>query len=81
MYQGLLFQKADIQIKNVKLFVLNSTVSAKTNKNGKFILKKVQSNDSIVIQINNDSYASFLLGDNDSFVPSRSKKTARTLGI
>ena len=53
-------------IKNIRLFVMNSSSSAKSNKNGKFILRKVLPNDSIIVNVNNKSYFKFPLGDNDS---------------
>lgn len=53
-------------VKNVKLSVLNLPVTAKTNKNGWFVLKKVRPDDTIVVRINSANYAKFRIGENDT---------------
>ena len=63
---GIIVSENGYPLKNIKLSVINSSSSAKTNKNGRFVLKKVQASDSIIVQVSNESYVKFLLGDNDS---------------
>lgn len=53
-------------VKNVKLSVLNLPISSKTNKDGRFTLKKVQPEDTIVVQVNKKSYVKFRLGENET---------------
>jgi outer membrane receptor for monomeric catechols len=53
-------------VKNIKLSILDFPASAKTDKNGRFILKKVRPDDTIVVQINKKSYAKFRVGKNDT---------------
>jgi hypothetical protein len=52
-------------VKNVKLSVADFPISTKTNKNGKFTLKKVRPEDTIIVQVNKN-YAKFRIGENDT---------------
>ena len=53
-------------LNKVRLSVLGTPVSTTTNKKGKFILKKVISEDTIIVHISKDTYVKFHLGDSDS---------------
>ena len=53
-------------LNSVSISVLDAPVNTKSNKKGKFILKRVTSADSIVIHITKDTYAKFCLGESDS---------------
>ena len=72
---GIIVSEKGIPVKNIKLSIVNLPISTKTNKNGEFILKKVRSEDSIVIHVNKKAYARFRLGDNDSLKLVLSNKT------
>ena len=63
---GIVVSENGFPVKNIKLSVVDVPVSAKTNKNGKFLLKKVQSEDTVVVHISKKSYAKIKLADFDS---------------
>ena len=63
---GEIVSEHGVPVKNIKISVIDLPISTKTNKNGKFRLNKVRSEDSIVVHIDKKAYAKFLLGDNDS---------------
>ena len=63
---GTIVSERGVPVKNIKLSVMSLPISTKTNKNGEFTLKKVRSDDSIVIHVNKKAYARFVLGENDS---------------
>ncbi|MDH6535553.1 outer membrane receptor for monomeric catechols [Parabacteroides sp. PM5-20] len=62
---GLIVTREGKPAKGVKVSVLDTRISTKTNKNGEFRLRKLRSDDSILVQINKDLYARFLLGENE----------------
>ena len=63
---GIVVSENGFPIKNIKLSVVDIPVSAKTNKSGRFLLKKVQSEDTIVVHIGKKSYVKIHLADFDS---------------
>ena len=63
---GIVISENGFPVKNIKLSVVDIPVSAKTNKNGRFLLKKVQSEDTIVVHVSKKSYVKINLADFDS---------------
>lgn len=63
---GSIVSKTGYPVKNIRLTVVDLPGSAKSNKQGKFTLKKVRSEDTIVVHVNNKAYIKFELGNNDS---------------
>ncbi len=63
---GTVVSENGFPMKNIKLSVVDVPISAKTNKNGVFTLKKVRSEDTIIVHITKQNYIKFPLGDNDS---------------
>ena len=63
---GIVVSENGFPVKNIKLSVVDVPVSAKTNKNGRFLLKKVQSEDTIVVYVSKKSYAKIHLANYDS---------------
>ena len=50
-------------LKGIQLKVLDTKIQVKTNKNGEFLLKSVRPDDSVVVYLQRDKGAKFLLGD------------------
>jgi len=63
---GIVVSDNDFPVKNIKLSVINDNTTAKTNKKGLFVLKKVSSEDTIVVHISKNAYVKFNLGNKDS---------------
>ena len=63
---GTIVSETGFPIKNIRLTVVDLPISAKTNKNGNFVLKKIRSEDTIVVHISKLNYIKFPLGENDS---------------
>lgn len=72
---GTVVSETGFPIKNVKLTVVDLPVSAKTDKNGKFTLRKVRPEDTIVVHVAKKAYIRFPLGENDSLKLVLSDKT------
>ena len=64
--KGIIVSENGFPMKNVKLSVADVNYSTKTNKNGMFVLKKVNSEDTIVVHIDKNTYVKFNLGSYDS---------------
>ena len=63
---GVIVSENNFPVKNIKLSIVDVPISAKTDKNGKFTLKKVQSGDTVVVHLSKSSYVKISLADFDS---------------
>lgn len=72
---GTITSENGFPVKNIRLTVAGLPISAKTNKNGVFTLKNVQSEDTLVVHVAKKAYIKFPLGDNDSLKLVLSDKT------
>ena len=63
---GIVVSENGFPVNNIKLSVVDASISIKTNKNGKFVLKKVQSGDTIVVQVSKKAFVKINVEDFDS---------------
>jgi len=63
---GIILNMDGKPVKNIRLLIQDGRISAKSNKKGEFVLKKVRPTDSIEVRVDNKKYAHFLIGDNKS---------------
>jgi len=63
---GIIITNKSEPVKNMKVSVLYTRITSKTNKKGEFTVKNVLPDDSIILHINKERYAKFLVGENES---------------
>lgn len=60
-YQGIIFNEKGKPLKGITIWIKNTLVSFKTDKNGEFVLKNLRRNDTLIISVSKNKEAIILL--------------------